>query len=944
MREEMKRPAVGAAGVERVSGQDDIKFTSAHVGTQANSSVSDGVEKVPLDITREGDGGSDSLGVQEGTPVTEAVVPNCGASGSRGEGVGKPYSPGGAGGEAFLQNLYVEITSPQEEPVQESTGEGSSKTRHDGHDPRKSTISAGTTPSPRPQKNAPRLRLKGNVQIGGMRERRTSHSVIQNPDLGLLLLDDTQPDTILTFGREADITILDADLHHFTPETRPCRAVVEAAVDALSVKPDASFTTHGGGLKLIFVSKNHRERALRAAAELPSFFEIETLHHTRHPGSIDPQRPDARCGPVRFHNPNPDVEAVAWDEVDDADKVDELERLGLAPGGSYPHEKCPIDPGRPSSSKAPVVVLDHVVYCHVCAAKGVSLHPGARPGVYPLIRRRDSQVVRKLARFRVHWWHARYELRDAYPNLGDRLLEEMYRAELHAQYGDKDPRVEGVFHPSLSVVCVEGRGCVDAVTGLPLTVCMDLASSMPACQTVSPSRSSKSSDGDGDDEAEGDKPPKTGIDRAIRAQIMRRIPPGYTLLTPVQGLSFKQHTAPIFPIPPVTKSVPKLLPPPTPSELESSWARVEEEFPGIVRPYLQISLAAVICAERSDGRLPMLLVTGPSGSGKNETLKLAGTAIGVHPQRAQLADAEELLRRIGTACEGGARMVVLDEFAKSRAMLASFSALLVFERHITFRRLFRSADETVPCSVPLFLTSTACPEFLVNNPEFQRRVRSIRLPAATPEWFNTAGGSTIGWRDRAPENALALDRILAATYALTAEKGFGFDAVADELIGARDAEETVYNQDACRELYRFARGEYGCREMLDNHTFRGGWIDATAQKATTYIAAVVPFFDPAEPDSASRNAVRYSLEAISWPTVLGISEPTILLEVRIKGRRIGFRFREEARKPNGAHLVNEQLPPIPGSPPPVDAPPSVPEPPTSDDVHSMIEEGDDDDA
>jgi hypothetical protein len=144
-----------------------------------------------------------------------------------------------------------------------------------------------------------------------------------------------------------------------------------------------------------------------------------------------------------------------------------------------------------------------------------------------------------------------------------------------------------------------------------------------------------------------------------------------------------------------------------------------------------------------------------------------------------------------------------------------------------------------------------------------------------------------------------------------------------------DANDTV-STDAVQALYRYARNEFGNRELITNNsTFSRGWVDLDAGTVRTYLD---PFY-AADGDSkqAKRNA-QANLLAIAWNDLLGIDEPAIRIQVKIHGVKWGLRFAAAEAAMKGKERINEDLPAIPAM---AAQSPPVPQPaPTSGDASS----------
>ena len=83
---------------------------------------------------------------------------------------------------------------------------------------------------------------------------------------------------------------------------------------------------------------------------------------------------------------------------------------------------------------------------------------------------------------------------------------------------------------------------------------------------------------------------------------------------------------------------------------DDAFALIEGSFPRLDRLNLKANLAAPICAEVGGGQPPMLCATGPSGSGKGETIRLAASFLGEDAVKVQLSDDPEASCATSACC------------------------------------------------------------------------------------------------------------------------------------------------------------------------------------------------------------------------------------------------------------------------------------------------------
>ena len=281
------------------------------------------------------------------------------------------------------------------------------------------------------------LIVNGLISCRPMTSPRDTAAVYEDPDLReLLLIVDLPADTVIEADADAEISFLDLDTHHW-PEA-PSDSELAAHLSGISPPPDVAWTSHGRGLKLVYIGQHHADRSLAAAFTTPVMFNVELLSHTRHPSSRSSAHPGASCGGITFFETDPDdeFEFRGIGRLTPELRAEALEQLKLEDGCRYDHDHCPIDPDADSDAVDCVVVLEHGVCCHRCMGHGIRYRPNLRPGYVPF-----SQIVSpttdldELTADGVHWTHARLQLMLAYPNLTEPLLEEAYRRALVGAVG-----------------------------------------------------------------------------------------------------------------------------------------------------------------------------------------------------------------------------------------------------------------------------------------------------------------------------------------------------------------------------------------------------------------------------------------------------------------------------------------------------------------------------
>ncbi len=378
-----------------------------------------------------------------------------------------------------------------------------------------------------------------------------------------------------------------------------------------------------------------------------------------------------------------------------------------------------------------------------------------------------------------------------------------------------------------------------------------------------------------------------------------------TPIRPYRGicLSRDPNSIPVE-APPRLRFPVRILDDPMPSAEASG--RVLEAFPGMQITYLVAAMAAMICGEIGGGQPPALTATGPSGSGKGETVSIAASFLGDSVVKMQLDDnAEAFMRQMGSSTGAGYRALMFDEFGKAKGIQQKMAHILQINSRITYRALYHTGMITIPFRSAMFYPCVRFPDFLRTSPEFLRRTRGVQLHAKVPNWRATSGGDAAEWRHRSQEHADIGNAMLTHAYRLCEVSNFIFDDVANQLgIGSIGDGAEGIDPENLWNLYAYARS--GPALISGDLSFAKGWIDLNAAEARKLITV---FADGDDLDPHQwRKSVQTNLEAVSWNDVLGITDPPITIDIKIHGSRWGMRFRKAGQCKRGEEVLNENLP------------------------------------
>jgi hypothetical protein len=442
---------------------------------------------------------------------------------------------------------------------------------------------------------------------------------------------------------------------------------------------------------------------------------------------------------------------------------DWLHERGLFAGGRYQHDRCPICPDEPSHGD-PVFIADHGIYCHHCAAHGAHVG-GHRPGFVPyatLLNPGFSPVLHSLVRNRTHWAHAQIVLAAKYGFTGE-IARHAYRALLKLEY-NHDPTVHRVFTAGKDLIRQPGRWTtVDGDATYKVQYLAHVLGALPACQFP-----------DG-------QPNPEKIDRFRQQTDLTEL--GYPPITLIRGCRIYSHhmdfddpnrittVAPNALLRPESMAAfrPRYVRPDQRMDLPDAWRVYERYFPGLVRNFLLLQIAAKGVSEGAVGLPPLILVTGPSGAAKSATVTLAAATCGDNSTEVIWSTNQERFRQAIKAGIDAGSFVSVHEILKDalRAGLTPVEALdpiLTLTPTSTSHVLY--VGPVALGRLPAFtLTDTYCPQEVRDDVQLARRLIYVRLPSRvdweTPLTTRAGGKGIEAFRTFGPEEAEAANAVLS---------------------------------------------------------------------------------------------------------------------------------------------------------------------------------------
>lgn len=760
--------------------------------------------------------------------------------------------------------------------------------------------------------------------IRGQHQRRADPGVLYfNKFLSALMA--TVPGIkypLIECSEDAPISLLDIDVHDWDPSPEP--AVLAAWVADVHPAPHCWWTTHGAGVRLVYHGTNREaaeEAAIAAAMSWPpKGCTLEILRATRHPAGEHPKYPGVKGGEVVMSDlAEPYGAGTAWsalaglsDGPSEEDRSTWLEARGMEVDGRYGHEHCPIHP-QERRDDLPVAVYGWGLKCYACEGHGRSFPGASKTGTATfslLIGGRSISPVMMMAKAWVHWTHARLVLRHFYGEIGlsDTILQAAYRlACASGMWGDRDPRLKLVFSPDLEVLRSDDHRWLNTRDLGSTKLTKDTYRSLPWCLDAV----WKESPWGGRKLVAVASGPR--LDSAANSHALE----GYTPLRPIQGALLRPDAIPPGTIPVlVPRSAGKRsvqAPCRDPMPWSEAFSLLEETFPKISEVNVRGLLFAAICAEPGRDRFPILLIYGPSGSGKGATVNVVNGILGGQAGfDIQLDNATEpFMRELGTLLSRGVRFLRIPELARIQKLYSHLGKLLSLSETLTWRPLYESITNT-PFRAALVLNCLAPPQELVAAPEMCRRIRSLCLPTRVPEWAGRCPLGLPGWRDLSADHALAADSLI--THALTEARqhGFEWEVLADAAGLQRLAdEEGGMDTRALADLYEHVCGRLGQRKLSTCSRFPAdkGWIDLTSDDARAIIDLLLSDHpQTSEGLRLARFRLGRDLEAADWPSILSLPDDIyVRCEARPHGRNFVGRFIEGGRR-RGDERRNSELP------------------------------------
>lgn len=731
--------------------------------------------------------------------------------------------------------------------------------------------------------------------------------VIENRE-DLLTFLKTKQQELYCIIKSDSITNIDIDRHELPPLTEEeCNRLIANLPDSL--KPDIYFPSHNGGLKLLYIGNERAKLAYLVVLLIRSqYSSIEIKNDFRHPLAKHSET-DGQCSGIytckHTNSPVRLEDLSIYDLEDETDSI--LTKYNLVKGERYDHSKCPINPS--TKNNGSVNVLEKGIYCHTCVANGDYWENTTTPGWVPFKSTRVLSLLKSLIKNQIHWCHAEHVLRSQYPLIAPKILKEAYKQLIISKFNKVSDLpfafIDDFFSEELSLIFHEGGTVVCKDTREIYKDLKGIAPHLPYCRKYFVNDKGKWVY----------KTNKKRVSNLISGVLKHDVPK----IKFFKGLNFESSDSlDIFYCKNDQKNIWPVTLLKTPLTIEDAFQKLRCAFPGIDENALQLVIAAVICSAAKKSPPNILFITGPSGSGKGETVNIGASMLEqIAPKISFDSDYPTFFRALGTNLLSGNNTVCIDEIGKIgyKKVNEFMTKILQLSSTITYRPLHCNNDISVDTKLALFCPTTTIPESLYNSPEFKRRVWHYKLFTKVKDWKISCGGDSANWRNISKENLQVANSIVTHVYNMAVSNNFNFDLMAESLGANRlDNEQDDKHVDIV-EFFKFSCGLSSKKpEKIINSSFKkeGQWLKLNSDCAREYIGQLIS--NPDDDDKlyiwhgVKRDLISLDITSALLNSKIIDSTQKIELEVDVKGKSVGYRFKQITGHLRGQWFLNENIP------------------------------------
>lgn len=671
---------------------------------------------------------------------------------------------------------------------------------------------------------------------------------------------------------------------------------LERLLSRFQPTPALSWVTKSGGLRFVFGSNgrlNAEEVASVAYLHLSTielYQSLEVKTDTRLPVSeVFVREQGTDYGALRrwLRQYSHDDEATAaW-----------LADHGMAVGGKYEHDKCPVDPTSTAKGK-PVLVSEHGVYCFVCEAHGIT-HGSQKPGFFPFstfVGGSSATLLYNCLEGMCHWEHAQHLMEEKF-GLKNRPAKVAYGAALKLHHkGMTDEACKRVLDAGHNLLRMDGAWTNSNGDPYSKDVKAVLAA-LPAAGVLV-----------------GDRFRPVAEKIAVLEQSFDLAQYGYPHLTPIFGLKMypsqddSNKISVVVQIPALARESMEVYRPKYTKRRVDGWPLIEQSCPGISKNYVKLLLVAKGYAEAAIGMPPMVFVSGPTSSAKTGTVTVAATIAGdVATEHLWTSNIERVRQAVRDSKTSGT-FCVFNEFfkeaerAKQTAVQAADFILNLTPASMSWKIWtgpVRLGD------LPVFVwTDTKVPLELKQDAQLARRLIHVHLPTQV-DWRESLGKSGVDQLNRIRIHSLAhaeacnsivsevIDEFFAApTTFQKAAASLGFFCMSE-------SQEAADSVEVLRELFK---ATCSAPELSGSDAMRWsgrGWKLINRSMETPLQQLWEQVCDESWKDSRRCSEV-------DWAKVIGAKE-TVRFETKSHGSsRLVLRFRADDGSRQG-YKVNQEL-------------------------------------
>jgi hypothetical protein len=352
---------------------------------------------------------------------------------------------------------------------------------------------------------------------------------------------------------------------------------------------------------------------------------------------------------------------------------------------------------------------------------------------------------------------------------------------------------------------------------------------------------------------------------------------------------------------------------------DRSWETLDTLFPGIDRRFVRYSICAIASSQESRyGMLPITFASGPSGSAKTTTPRVAAAILGA--TAADIVHQNDDTRYRASIKQSKQRSAcllfneVLKESQRSLGKQFTFRAALDFFLTLTeesYSHTLHVGPEKMGRLPACFLSEPAPPYGLRDETQLARRLRHIRLDGYKVDWNDKWVAAELPG-DRLHRLRLVSIDIAEACNAILSEvvdeffaTPLTFDAMADKLnvktvLNSEDFEDPSEN---LRDLFRLVCSAPELENEREKKLYARGYKKINRTDEDTDLTAYYSMFADGPVGTPEWLSSR-KLQEKDWSGLLKVSHP-VRCDVKTNGVSVYIRFAVGPQK--NPVMVNQEI-------------------------------------